>query len=235
MLRFHTQTAGCSLTAQQPYINIVRVAVQALAGILGGTQSLHTDSYDEALALPSDHAVTVALRTQQILAEESGVTNTVDPLGGSYFVEALTDRIERDAMDYIERIDEMGGIVAAIENGFPQREIAEASYRYQGQVERKEKTIVGVNSFVMEETETLKTLKVDEEIEIRQRSRLAQLKTDRDNASVQRALEELQLAAENGDNLMPHMLDAVRAYATVGEVCQALVPAFGTYREVSVI
>jgi methylmalonyl-CoA mutase N-terminal domain/subunit len=235
MLRFHTQTAGCSLTAQQPYNNIIRVTIQALAAILGGTQSLHTDSYDEALALPSDHAVTVALRTQQILAEESGVTNTVDPLGGSYLVEALTDRMERDAQGYIERIEEMGGIVAAIEQGFPQREIAEAAYRYQGQVDRGEKTIVGVNRHAMNETERPQTLRIDDEIELRQRERLQALRRERDAAAVRRGLDALRAAADRGDNLIPPMLDAVRAYATVGEVCRALVPVFGTYREVSVI
>jgi methylmalonyl-CoA mutase N-terminal domain/subunit len=235
ILRFHTQTAGCSLTAQQPYNNIVRVTVQALAGILGGTQSLHTDSYDEAMALPSDHAVTVALRTQQILAEESGVTNTIDPLGGSYFVEALTDRMERDAQEYIDRIDALGGVVSAIETGFQQREIAEASYRYQGQYDRGEKTIVGANKYEMDERVRPDLLRVSHEVEERQVARLEQLRRERDQDRVSAALSALRDAAQGDRNLIPLMLQAVREYATVGEVCQALVPVFGTYREVSVI
>ena len=235
MLRFHTQTAGCSLTAQQPHNNIVRVTVQALAGILGGTQSLHTDSYDEALALPSDHAVTVSLRTQQILAEESGVTNTIDPLGGSYFVEALTEKMERDAQAYIQRIDEMGGVVSAIENGFPQKEIAEAAYKYQAQVEGKIKTIIGVNRYEMEETAQVEVLKIDPEVEPAQLAGLTGLRRKRDGNRVTRTIEALRHAAENEENLIPRMLDAVQAYATVGEICEALVPVFGTYREVSVI
>jgi methylmalonyl-CoA mutase N-terminal domain/subunit len=234
-LRFHTQTAGCSLTAQQPYNNIVRVTVQALAGVLGGTQSLHTDSYDEALALPSDHAVTVALRTQQILAEESGVTNTIDPLGGSYFVEALTDRMQRDAEDYIRRIDEMGGAAAAVEKGFQQREIADASYRYQVQVEQGVKRIVGVNRYTMDERVSPEILKIDPAVERDQLRDLGRLRSERDAAAHAAALERLREAADGSDNLIPLMLDAVRAQATVGEICQALVPVFGTYREVSVI
>ncbi len=235
VLRFHTQTAGCSLTAQQPYNNVVRVAVQALAAVLGGTQSLHTDSYDEALALPSDHAVRVALRTQQILAEESGVTNTVDPLAGSYFVESLTNRVEREALDYIEKIDEMGGIIAAIETGFPQREIAEASYKYQQQVESGEKTIVGVNKYEVTEESDVEILRVGEKVEHEQLDRLGKLKGERDGERVSQALDALAKGADGGENLIPLMLDAVRAYATVGEVSHCLVPAFGTYREVSVI
>ncbi len=235
MLRFHTQTAGCSLTAQQPYNNIVRVTVQALAAVLGGTQSLHTDSYDEALALPGDHAVTVALRTQQILAEESGVANTIDPLAGSYFVEALTDRMERDAQSYIDRIDAMGGMVAAIENGFPQREIAEASYRYQRQVDSGLKTIVGVNRYVVRDEQRPEILKIGETIEHEQLDRLARLKSRRDAERVRRALEALQEAASANENLIPRILDAVRAYASVGEVSRALLSVFGSYREVSVL
>jgi methylmalonyl-CoA mutase N-terminal domain/subunit len=235
MLRFHTQTAGCSLTAQQPYNNIVRVTVQALAGVLGGTQSLHTDSYDEALALPGDHAVTVALRTQQILAEESGVANTIDPLGGSYFVEALTDKMEREATDYIRRIDEMGGVVAAIEQGFQQREIADASFKYQAQIDGNEKTIVGVNKYPMDDDAKLEILRIDHDVEQAQLGRLEQLKRDRDAARIDAGLAALRKAAESGDNLIPHMLEAVRGYATVGEVCGALVPVFGRYQEVSVI
>jgi len=235
MMRFHTQTAGCSLTAQQPHNNIVRVTVQALAAILGGTQSLHTDSYDEAHALPSDHAVTVALRTQQILAEESGVTHTVDPLGGAYFVEALTDRMEAGAVDYLRRIDELGGVIAAIDSGFFQREIAEASYRYQAEVEQGIRTIVGVNKYEMPDASRHEFLRVDDDVERRQLERLVRLRRERDPAAIARALEALPRAAAGGDNLLPFMLDAVRAYATVGEICRALVPVFGTYREASVI
>jgi methylmalonyl-CoA mutase N-terminal domain/subunit len=235
MCRFHTQTAGCSLTAQQPYNNIVRVTVQALAAVLGGTQSLHTNSLDETLALPSEEAVTIALRTQQILAEESGVTNTVDPLGGSYFVEALTDRMERDAMRYIERIDSMGGMIAAIEAGFPQKEIADASYHYQRQVDDRTKTVVGVNKFVGQERSKPDILRIGEEVEREQLARLAAVKERRDASRLSGDLERLRRAAEGSDNLMPHILQAVRDYGTVGEICQALVPVFGTYREVSVL
>jgi methylmalonyl-CoA mutase N-terminal domain/subunit len=235
MLRFHTQTAGCSLTAQQPYNNIVRVTIQALAGVLGGTQSLHTDSYDEAMALPSDHAVTVALRTQQIIAEESGVTHAADPLGGSYFVESLTDKMEAEALDYLRRIEEMGGVVSAIEKGFQQREIAEASYKYQAQVDSGVKTIVGLNKYGMTDEVKPALLRVEAEVEHTQLRQLDRLKNDRDAARVDSALRTLAQAAESGENLIPIMLEAVRAYATVGEVCQALVPAFGRYREVSVI
>jgi len=235
MLRFHTQTAGCSLTAQQPYNNVVRVTVQALAAVLGGTQSLHTDSFDEALALPSDEAVTIALRTQQILAEESGVTNTVDPLGGSYFVEALTNRLEREAEDIISKIDGMGGIVAAIEAGFPQKEIADAAYRYQRQVDRREKAIVGVNKYATGDAARPEILRIDESVERIQLERLERVKRERDSAAVARALGDVARAAREGTNLLPPMLDAVRAYATVGEISGALVPVFGTYREVSVL
>jgi len=233
-LRFHTQTAGCSLTAQQAQNNIVRVTVQALAGVLGGTQSLHTDSYDEALALPSDDAVTVALRTQQILAEESGVTNTVDPLAGSYFVENLTNRIEREALDYIERIDAMGGIVTAIEHGYPQKEIADASYKYQQQIEDGTKTIVGVNKYVQEGAHRPELLRIDDSVERKQVKRLAKVKAERDSKRLEAALAALRKGAEGDDNLIPLMLDAVRAHGTVGEVSQALIPVFGTYQEASV-
>jgi methylmalonyl-CoA mutase N-terminal domain/subunit len=235
MLRFHTQTAGCSLTAQQPLNNVARVTVQALAGVLGGTQSLHTDSFDEALALPSQQAVTVALRTQQILAEESGVVNTIDPLGGSYFVEALTDKVEADALSYIERIDAMGGMIAAIERGFPQKEIADASYHYQRQVDRGEKTIVGVNRYAADSDEKLDVLKIGEEVETAQLRRLAAVKAGRDDGSLARELAALRRAAESKENLIPAMLACVRSYGTVQEISQALVPVFGTYREVSVL
>ena len=235
MLRFHTQTAGCSLTAQQPLNNVARVTVQALAAVLGGTQSLHTDSFDEALALPTEAAVTVALRTQQILAEESGVTNTIDPLGGSYFVEALTDRIERDALSYIERIDAMGGMIEAIERGFPQKEIADASYHYQRQVDGAEKTIVGVNKHAIEGERRTETLKIGDDVERAQLARLARVKAGRDGARLRRGLDALAAAAASGDNLIPFMLACVRDYGTVQELSLALVPAFGTYREVSIL
>jgi methylmalonyl-CoA mutase N-terminal domain/subunit len=234
-LRFHTQTAGCSLTAQQPLNNIARVTIQALAGVLGGTQSLHTDSFDEALALPSDEAVTVALRTQQILAEESGVTNTVDPLAGSYFVENLTNRVERDALDYIERIDRMGGIIAAIERGYPQKEIADASYKYQHQIEDGSKVIVGVNKHKRDDGRKPELLRVSDEVGIKQIQRLARIKAERDAGRLEASLAALRKAAETEDNLIPLMLEAVRAHATVGEVSQALVPVFGLYQEASVL
>ncbi len=235
MCRFHTQTAGCSLTAQQPYNNVVRVTVQALAAVLGGTQSLHTNSLDESLALPSEEAVTIALRTQQILAEESGVTNTVDPLAGSYFVEALTDRMEREAGAYIERIDGMGGIVAAIEGGFPQKEIADAAFRYQREVDTGTKTVVGVNKFKMREGARPETLKVGDDVGREQEARLRSVRERRDEAEVTGSLARLKQAAERGENVVPSMLEAVRAYATVGEICGGLVPVFGTYREVPVL
>jgi methylmalonyl-CoA mutase, N-terminal domain len=234
-LRFHTQTAGCSLTAQQPYNNIVRVTIQALAAVMGGTQSLHTDSFDEALALPSDQAVTVALRTQQIIAEESGVTNTVDPLGGSYFVEALTDRTEQEAWSYIQRIDEMGGIVAAIERGFPQKEIADASYRYQRQVDQGAKTIVGVNKYEQSDESKPELLRIGPEVESRQIERLRRVRAERDATRASEALRALARAGESGDNVLPPMLDAVRCYASVGEICRSLIPVFGTYQETSVL
>ncbi len=235
MLRFHTQTAGCSLTAQQPYNNIVRVTVQALAAVLGGTQSLHTNSLDETLALPSEEAVTIALRTQQILAEEAGVAHTVDPLAGSYFVEALTDRIEREAEQYIDRIDRMGGIVAAIEAGFPQKEIADASYRYQRQLEDGAKIVVGVNRYVMEERSRPEILRIGSDVEREQLERLAQVKSRRDDRELKEGLDALREGAEGGANLIPLMLRCVRAYGTVGEISAALIPVFGTYREVSVL
>ena len=236
-LRTHVQTAGCSLTAQQPYNNIVRVTVQALAAVLGGTQSLHTNSMDETLSLPTESAVTTALRTQQILAEESGVAGTADPLGGAYFVEELTRVMEAGALDYIRRIDEMGGIVSAIEAGFPQREIAEASYHYQMQVDRGEKTIVGVNKYVTEgaEDHRIPTLKIDMAVERDQIERLTRLRRERDADRVERALSRLVEAARTSDNLMPYILEAVKAYATVGEICGRLKAVFGEYREQPVL
>jgi len=232
-LRFHTQTAGCSLTAQQPYNNVVRTAMQALAAVMGGTQSLHTNSLDEAWALPTEFAATIALRTQQIIAHETGVTNTADPLGGSYFVEALTNEVERGAWDYIEKIDAMGGMVAAIERSYPQREIAEASYRYQMAVDKKEKIIVGVNEFVSEE-KPLEVLQIDETVAHRQAERLRNLRAERSKEEVARRLSALRKAAEGKENLMPFLYDAVKAYATLGEVCDAMRDVFGTYEEVAI-
>jgi len=232
-LRFHTQTAGCSLTAQQPYNNVVRTALQALAAVMGGTQSLHTNSLDEAWALPTEFAATLALRTQQIIAHESGVTNTADPLGGSYFVEALTNEEERGAWDYIHRIDALGGMVAAIERGYPQREIAEASYRYQQAVDRKEKIIVGVNDYVAEE-KGIDILQIDETVATRQTAQLLKLRAERSNAEVERRLAALRKAAEGKDNLMPFIYEAVKVYATLGEVCDAMRAVFGIYEEVAI-
>jgi methylmalonyl-CoA mutase N-terminal domain/subunit len=231
-LRFHTQTAGVSLTVQQPLNNIVRVAIQALAGVLGGTQSLHTDSYDEALALPTDRAALIALRTQQIIAEETGVVNTIDPLGGSYFVEALTNKMEASALDYFQKIDAMGGMVAAIENGFPQREIQDSAYRYQKAVERGEQTIVGVNKYEMEdEPAEIQTLVIDEAVREHQIERLVMTRDRRDAGAVANALEKLRQAAKSDQNTMPATIEAVRAYATLGEICAALRDVYGIYEE----
>ncbi len=232
-LRFHSQTAGCSLTAQQPYNNVVRTAIQALAAVLGGTQSLHTNSLDEAWALPTEFAATLALRTQQILAYESGVTNTVDPLGGSYFVEALTNEVEAGAWEYIRRIDALGGMVAAIEHSYPQREIAEASYHYQMAVDRKEKIVVGVNDFVAEE-KPLDVLQIDESVAAQQAASLKKLRAERSSEEVNRRLAALSRAAEGKDNLMPFLYDAVKAYATLGEICDAMRTVFGTYEETAI-
>jgi methylmalonyl-CoA mutase, N-terminal domain len=232
-LRFHTQTAGCSLTAQQPYNNVVRTAIQALAAVMGGTQSLHTNSLDEAWALPTEFAATLALRTQQIIAHESGVTNTVDPLGGSYFLETLTGEVERGAWDYIDRIDALGGMVAAIERSYPQREIAEASYRYQLEVDNKQKIIVGVNDYISEE-KPLETLQIDESVAIRQAERLKKLRASRSKDEVSRRLSTLRKAAAGTENLMPFIFDAVKAYATLGEICDTLREVFGTFEEVAI-
>ncbi len=232
-LRFHSQTAGCSLTAQQPYNNVVRTALQALAAVLGGTQSLHTNSLDEAWALPTEFAATIALRTQQIIAHETGVTNTVDPLGGSYFVETLTNEVEKGAWDYIKKIDAFGGMVAAIERGFPQREIAEASYRYQRELDNKEKLMVGVNAFVSEEKH-LEILQIDETVAHRQAERLKKLRAERSTDEVTRRLSALRTATNGKDNLMPFIYDAVKAYATLGEICDAMRDTFGTYEETAI-
>src|ERR1700726_720593 len=232
-LRFHTQTAGCSLTAQQPYNNVVRTALQALAAVLGGTQSLHTNSLDEAWALPTEAAATLALRTQQVLAHETGVTNTVDPFGGSYFVETLTNEMEEAAWDYIEKIDALGGMVAAIERGYPQREISEASYRYQVAVDKKEKIIVGVNDFVTKE-KPLDTLQIDESVAQRQGERLRNLRAERSSDEVTRRLNALRKVAQGSENLMPYIFDAVKSYATLGEICDAMREVFGTYEEIAI-
>jgi len=230
-LRTHAQTAGCSLTAQQPLNNIVRVAVQALAGVLGGVQSLHTNSLDETLALPSEQAAMVALRTQQILAEESGVTNTIDPLGGSWAVEALTDRIEREARAYIEHIDGLGGMVRAIELGYPQKEIAEAAYIYQQQVDRGEKAVVGVNRYQVPEERPLELLRVPLEVEERQAERVRRVKRERNGAQAREALGRVRAVAESGENLMPPVIAAVKALCTVGEIADVYRDVFGVYRD----
>lgn len=231
LMRFHTQTAGVSLTAQQPENNIVRTALEALAAVLGGTQSLHTNSMDEVLALPSEKAVEIALRTQQIIAFETGVVNTVDPLGGSYFVEALTDQMEQGALDYFARIDELGGVLAGIDQGFFQREIGESAFVYQKQLESREKIMVGVNDFVKNQATDIPILKIDPQVERTQIQRLQDLKLSRDNARVRATLYELQAATERDENVMPYILDAVRAYATIQEVSDTLKVVYGTYRE----
>ncbi|MCC6274059.1 MAG: methylmalonyl-CoA mutase, partial [Deltaproteobacteria bacterium] len=230
-MRFHCQTAGVSLTAQQPYNNVVRVALQALAAVLGGTQSLHTNSLDETLALPTDDAVRIALRTQQIIAHESGVAKTIDPLGGSYFVETLTDTLEEKAYDYIRRIDEVGGMVRAIELGFPIQDIAEASFRYQRKVETGEEKIVGLNDFLSEDEKSLEVLKIDSAVEKTQVENLRKVKAARDAAKVQSCLERIRVAAQGSDNLMPLILDAVRVYASVGEIMGTLREVWGEYHD----
>ncbi len=231
LLRFHTQTAGVSLTAQQPENNVVRVAIQALAAVLGGTQSLHTNSLDEALALPSEHAVTIALRTQQIIAEESGAANTVDPLGGSFFVEAQTDRIEQQARDYFRRIEELGGVIPAIEKGFFQSEISDAAYRYQREIDSGVRKIVGVNAYAEKKPITIPILEMDPQGYQRQIARLEEVRRTRDNGRVGQALDRLRIACQGTENTMPHLLDAVRAYATLGEIIQVMKEVFGTYEE----
>jgi len=235
LLRFHTQTAGVSLTAQQPENNVVRVALQALAAVLGGTQSLHTNSLDEALALPSQHAVTIALRTQQIIAEESGVTNTVDPLGGSFFVEAQTDRIEKQAYDYFRRIDELGGVIPAIEKGFFQSEISDAAYRYQREIDAGVRKIVGVNAYAENKPLTVPILEMDPQGYDRQVTRLAELRKTRDNGRVGQALDRLRLAAEGTENTMPYLMEAVHSYATLGEIIAMMKEVFGVYEEPTMI
>ena len=230
-LRFHTQTAGCSLTAQQPEINIVRVAIQAMAGVMGGTQSLHTDSMDEALALPSEKAVQIALRTQQVIAHESGVANVVDPLGGSYYLEWLTDDMERQARDYFDRIDSLGGVVPAIEKGFFQKEIAAASYEYQKEIDNKERVVVGVNEYTSDESVEIPILEMDPEGFDRQCARLKKLRASRDKGKFEASIRAIEKAAEGDDNLMPHFIEAAKAKATLGEMCDVLRGVFGEYRE----
>ncbi len=231
LLRFHTQTAGVSLTAQQPENNVVRVAIQALAAVLGGTQSLHTNSLDEALALPSEHAVTIALRTQQIIAEESGVANTIDPLGGSFFVEAQTDRIEKQAYDYFRRIEELGGVIPAIEKGFFQSEIADAAYRYQREIDEGVRRIVGVNAYAEDKPLTIPLLEMDPGGYQRQAARLAEVRATRDNGRVGQALDRLRRACQGTENTMPHLMECVHAYATLGEIISVMKEVFGTYEE----
>jgi methylmalonyl-CoA mutase N-terminal domain/subunit len=230
-MRFHTQTAGCSLTAQQPYNNIVRTAFQALAAVLGGTQSLHTNSLDEVLALPTEEAATIALRTQQIIAEESGAANTIDPLGGSYFVEAQTDRMEEEALAVIQKIDDMGGMLAAIEKNFPQKEIADAAYHYQRQIDENKKTMVGVNKYVTEERVPVEVLEIDEALEKIQIEKTRRIKAERDNKKVKECLEKLGEACVSNINVMNRIIDAVKDYATLQEVCDVFRSIFGEYRD----
>ena len=231
-LRFHTQTAGCSLTAQQPYNNVVRTALQALAAVMGGTQSLHTNSLDEVLAIPTEEAATIALRTQQIIAEESGVANTIDPLGGSYFVEAFTNRMEEEAFDIINKIDEMGGMLSAIEKNYPQLEIADAAYHYQKQIDNREKIVVGVNKHVIEDEEIpVEVLEIDEELEKIQIEKTRRVKEQRDNAKVARCLERVTEACAGKENVMESLIDAAKEYATVQELCDVYRKVFGEYRD----
>jgi methylmalonyl-CoA mutase N-terminal domain/subunit len=235
LMRFHTQTAGVSLTAQQPLVNIARTAIEALAGVLGGTQSLHTNSYDEALALPTEEAARVALRTQQVIAHETGVTNTIDPLGGSYFVEALTDRLEALAYEYFARIDELGGMVAAVKQAYPQREIADAAYRLQQEIDAGRRVVVGVNAFLEGDEEAPPTLRIDPDLERKQIERLQSVRAERDSAAVEAVLASLkELAAREHANLMPTLLDAARAHASEGEIVAALQEVWGDYREAPV-
>jgi methylmalonyl-CoA mutase, N-terminal domain len=233
-MRFHTQTAGVSLTAQQPQVNIIRTAIEALAGVLGGTQSLHTNSYDEALALPTEEAVRIALRTQQVIAHETGVTNTIDPLGGSYFVETLTDDMERAAYEYFARIDELGGMVEAIKQNFPQREIADASFRYQQEVDQKRRIVVGVNDYVAENEDATPILRIDPVLERKQKGRVEATKARRNSAEVERTLVELRAAAATDANLMPAILDCARARVSEGEMVATLQQVFGSYTELPV-
>jgi methylmalonyl-CoA mutase N-terminal domain/subunit len=235
MIRFHTQTAGCTLTAQQPKNNIVRVAFQALSSVLGGTQSLHTNSMDEALALPSEEAVQIALRTQQLIAFETGVTDTVDPLAGSYYVESLTKEIFDRAEDYINKIDDMGGAVAAIEKGYIQREIQDSAYTYQREIEKQERIVVGLNRFQVEEEKPTNLLRVDPAVRVTQIEKLKQLRSERDAERVKKTLADLKEGAQGSANLVPLILEAVKAYATLGEVCNVLREVFGEYQQVNTL
>jgi methylmalonyl-CoA mutase N-terminal domain/subunit len=234
LMRFHTQTAGVSLTAQQPEVNIVRTALEALAAVLGGTQSLHTNSFDEALALPTEDAVRIALRTQQVIAHETGVVNTIDPLGGSYYLEDLTNRLEAEAYDYFDRIEKLGGVITAIEQNFQQREIADASFRYQAEVEAKQRVVVGVNRYQLEDEAEIEILRIDPALEAKQIARVQALRDRRDSADVERTLARLKQGAERDENLMPLLIDASRAYVTMGEMCDALRETWGTWRETPV-
>jgi methylmalonyl-CoA mutase N-terminal domain/subunit len=235
LMRFHTQTAGVSLTAQQPEVNLIRTAIEALAAVLGGTQSLHTNSFDEALALPTEHAVRLALRTQQVIAHETGVVNTIDPLGGSFFLEQLTNELERQAYDYFERIEELGGVIPAIEQNFQQREIAEASFRYQSEVERGERVVVGVNRYQQDDEQPIELLRIDPALEQKQIERVQAVRASRDSAAVEAALARLKEDATHDDrNLMEPIMDASRAYVTMGEMCDALRDVWGTWRETPV-
>jgi methylmalonyl-CoA mutase N-terminal domain/subunit len=230
-MRFHTQTAGCSLTAQQPYNNIVRTTVEAMAAVMGGTQSLHTNSLDEAFCLPSEHAVEVALRTQQILAEETGVVNTIDPLAGSYFVEALTNEIEEKAWEYIEKIDGMGGMIAAIEKGFPQMEIADSAYKFQRQLESKEKIMVGMNKYVTEVQQAIPLVEIDEKIGEEQIKRLKDIRRRRNNRATKKSLDDIKNACKTGENVMPYCIEAVKNLATQQEICDVYREVYGEYRD----
>jgi methylmalonyl-CoA mutase N-terminal domain/subunit len=234
LMRFHTQTAGVSLTAQQPEVNIVRTALEALAAVLGGTQSLHTNSFDEALALPTEDAVRIALRTQQVIAHETGIVNTIDPLGGSYYLEDLTNRLEAEAYDYFERIAKLGGVVPAIEQNFFQREIADASFRYQHEVEQQQRIVVGVNRYELEDEPAVEILRIDPALEDKQIERVRSLRARRDSAAVESALSRLKQAADAGENLMPPLIDASKAYVTLGEMCDALRDVWGTWTETPV-
>jgi len=230
-MRFHTQTAGCSLTAQQPYNNVVRTAVEALAAVLGGTQSLHTNSLDEVWCLPTEHAVEIALRTQQIIAEETGAANTIDPLAGSYFVESLTNEMEEKAWEYIEKIDGMGGMVAAIERGFPQMEIADAAYKYQRQLDSGEKVMVGVNKYANEETDEIPVLDIDDRVENEQMERLESVRRKRDGKAVKRSLGDIRNACKTGENVMPHCIEAVKNLASLQEICDVYREVYGEYQD----
>ena len=230
-MRFHTQTAGCSLTAQQPYNNVVRTATEALAAVLGGTQSLHTNSLDEVMCLPSDHAVQIALRTQQIIAEETGVASNIDPLAGSYFIEALTNEMEEQTWEYINKIDEMGGMVAAIEKGFPQLEIADSAYKFQRQIDSGEKIMVGVNKYVTDEEIPIPLMEIDDKVEEEQIARLNAVRRKRDNKAVKKSLEDIKNACKKGENVMPYCIEAVKNLASVQEICDVYRDVYGEYRD----